>query len=128
MYTLQHNRKLKCIELRLRAPIFYEEYKQAWLEALDMIEQNNVERFLIDARRHRAISLESKMWFQEEFLRLAETKLSSKVRAARVASKDVYQESLVQDIVKYIDKQQLSFKLELFDEYMEAMDWLHLGI
>lgn len=126
MYELYYDPKLEMVSLTLSGSLLYDDYQKAWHDALDLIEKNNCKRFLIDAQRHQEIPVENKVWFTQEFLDIAEKRLNTDVKVARIASKYMDNYNAAIEIFKYIKQKGYKFNLKLFLEYMEATDWLLL--
>lgn len=129
MQNIQYHTGLKTVILTLEGSLFFDDFRDAWLSAIDLLESNNCSRFLIDARRHKTTAIESQIWFKEEFLQYANQILLDKpypvqMRTAWVASKFTsnYIEAL--EIAEYIKNANFAFLHQVFEKHQNAMDWL----
>lgn len=127
MYSVNYDRSIHTVILELDGVLFPEEYKKAWLSALNLMAENDTYRFLIDARKHKAISLENQCWFKKEFLDLAHRKgqqMSELPRAARINSPNIDNIEAMKSINRQIEEANYSFEYRTFDEYQDALEWL----
>ncbi len=124
MYELSYNSGIQTVTLKLSGSLIIEDFRQAWCDALDLVERKQVHRFLIDARKHLEIPVDNKMWFKEEFLTEANRRLSRDVKIARISSRYQENRAIGVEILRYIRSQEFCFNLHLFKDYLDAMDWL----
>lgn len=127
MYSVNYDSSIHTVILELDGVLFPEEYKTAWLGALDLMAEHNTHRFLIDARKHKAISLENQCWFKEEFLELAHRKgqkMSELPKVARINSPNIDNIEAMKSINRQIQASNYSFEYLTFDQYQDALEWL----
>lgn len=127
MYSVKYENTLNTVILILDGVLFPEDYKTAWLSALNLMAENSTHRFLIDARKHKAISLENQCWFKTEFLELAHRKgkyLPSRPKAARINSPDDDNIEAMKSINQQISASNYSFEYQTFDQYQDGIEWL----
>jgi hypothetical protein len=127
MYSINYDSSIHTVILELDGVLFPEEYKTAWLGALDLMAEHHTHRFLIDARKHKAISLENQCWFKKEFLELAHRrgqKMSELPKVARINSPNIDNIEAMKSINRQIEESNYSFEYLTFDQYQDALQWL----
>jgi len=129
MYSVKYDDTINTVILTLRGVLFPEDYRTAWLSALDLMADQQTHRFLIDARKHKAISLENQCWFKKDFLEIAHQKgkkMPERPRAARINSPDADNIEAMRSINEQIAQADYSFKYQTFNEYQNGVQWLFL--
>ena len=89
--------------------------------------ENKTNRFLIDARKHKAISLENQCWFKKEFLELAHRKgqkMEEPPKVARINSQNTDNIEAMKSINQQIAKADYSFEYQTFENYQDGIAWL----
>ena len=127
MYSVKYDDTINTVTLILQGVLFPEDYQKAWLSALDLMADHQTHRFLIDARKHKAISFENQCWFKKEFLEIAHKKGSNmpeRPKAARINSPDADNIEAMRSINQQIADANYSFEYKTFDEYQDGVEWL----
>ncbi|WP_299459130.1 hypothetical protein [uncultured Microscilla sp.] len=127
MYLVNYESSIHTVILKLDGILFPEEYKTAWLSALDLMNTKHTNRFLIDARKHKAISLENQCWFKKEFLEIAHRKaqqIPDLPKVARINSPNIDNIEAMKSINRQIEESNYSFEYLTFDQYQDALEWL----
>ena len=119
--TVQYNESLKLVEVEWHGLVQSNYYRETLNMVLDLIEEKNLEYFLVNRLNMERISLNDEKWRQEEwyprFLK------SSVKKAASVICKDHYTEVAVSRLIEEKDKI-IKIERRSFSEYQEAKNWL----
>jgi hypothetical protein len=131
MYQLHYDSNIRAVVLNFDGPLFFDEYKAAWMSAIELIERHRTHRFLIDATNHKTSLPENLIWFKEEFLRLANSKVLSnrrkggrRIRAAKIKCPEssAYEDARV--LEAFIRRENFAFDYQVFDNKQDALEWL----
>jgi hypothetical protein len=119
--TIDLNEDLKLLEIEWHGLILSSQYRETMEMVLDMLEEKNVENFLINRQHMQRISLADEKWRKEfwypEFLK------SSVKRSASVISRDYYNEVSVSQLIEENDPG-IKVERRSFYNYQEARKWL----
>ena len=127
MYSVKYESSLHTVVLVLDGVLFPEDYRVAWLSALNLMAKNHTNRFLIDARKHKSISFENQCWFKKEFLEIAHQKgqkMHNRPKAARINSLDTDNIEAMESINQQIAESNYSFEYQTFEDYQDGVEWL----
>ena len=119
--TIDLNEDLKLLEIEWHGLVLSSQYRETMEMVLDMLEEKNVENFLINRQHMQRISLADEKWRKEfwypEFLK------SSVKRSASVISRDYYNEVSVSQLIEENDPG-IKVERRSFYNYQEARKWL----
>jgi hypothetical protein len=114
--------ELKLILIEWKGKFTYDQYKDAFIKALDFQKNSgvNVSNFLSDIRNQGVVNPDSRKWFEQNALPRAVSQ--GLKRAAVVFDGNVFKKYYINIILQATNKFKLPFKF--FSTTEEAIDWL----
>lgn len=107
-----------------------EEHNQAWLSAINLLNEQECKFWFIDARTQKVVPAKNQLWIKDILIpKIVETslKFDKQLRIARIESKDLFNEASAILFVKIVKKHQLPIDYQTFIDYEEGKKWLLEG-
>ena len=119
--TICYDEKLNLVEVIWNGLIYSQHLRETMTMILDLIEEKQVENFLVDRKNMQRISLADEKWRKAHWF--PRYLASSIKRSASVISKDYYNEVAVARLIKETDED-IKIERRSFYSYREAKAWL----
>lgn len=105
-----------------------DQFKQVYINAINLIEEKEAKYFFIDASKERIIPTGTEEWLVSDLFPYAEKaaqRLGYRLRAARAESEDIFNRLASERSIKHFAKESSFFDFQNFPSSQSALDWLY---
>jgi hypothetical protein len=105
-----------------------EQFKQVYIDAINLIEEKRAKYFFIDASQERIIPTGTEEWLLSDLFPYAEKaakRLGYRLRAARAESEDIFNRLASERSIKHFANKASAFDFQNFPSIEAALNWLY---
>ncbi|GAB4126086.1 MAG: hypothetical protein OHK0045_11000 [Raineya sp.] len=118
----------KTVILEFQGFLTAEQFKQVYINAINLIEEKQAKYFFIDASKERIIPTGTEEWLVSDLFPYAEKiaqRLGYRLRAARAESEDIFNRLASERSIQHFTHQSSQFDFQNFPNIEAALSWLY---
>ncbi|WP_338763154.1 hypothetical protein WAF17_19050 [Bernardetia sp. ABR2-2B] len=126
-YQVNHveNPKGNYIHVEMKGFLVLEKYQPCWLEVLDLIEEKQTNKLLVDMSQSKVIAEENRDWLKENYFPKAYEVSNAKFfKVARIVAEDIYNQMSLKQLDTMRNEGDYSEESKNFKTKDEALNWL----